>query len=68
MVTFDSDDFATEATRLEINIITNNNNNTAEPRNDAKNVLKNDFMILRFIIRLRLIILPQRYKLFLFLY
>ncbi len=43
-VTFVSDDFATEAMRLEINIITTVTNNTAEPRNEAKNVLKNDFI------------------------
>lgn len=67
-VTFVSDDLATEETKLPISNITNTINSTAEPRNDAKNVLKNDFMILGFIIRLRLIILPQRYKLFLFLY
>ena len=35
-----------EETRLLINNITIINNKTAEPKKDAKNVLKNDFIVL----------------------
>ncbi len=47
-VTFVSDDFANEETKLTINNITNTVNNAAEPRNEAKNVLKNDFIFFNF--------------------
>ena len=47
-VTFVSDDFANEEMKLTINNITNTVNNAAEPRNEAKNVLKNDFIFFNF--------------------
>lgn len=37
-------DIVIEDTKLAIIIIANTNNNTADPRKDAKNVLKNDFI------------------------
>jgi hypothetical protein len=49
-VTLASDELAIEAIKLPKINITTTNNKTAEPRNDAKNVLKNDFIFYEFII------------------
>ena len=44
MLTFVSVDETTDDSKLEIKKITIINSNNAEPKNEAKNVLKNDFM------------------------
>lgn len=59
IVTVVSDD-AKEEIRLMIGMMINNNSNKAEPKNEASNVLKNDFIY----VKLNCTILLQRYNFF----